>query len=290
MASLLLGASPKHVTTVVFSDVDGTLVHHEDAPPPGKEVIHLPASSSGLCAHISLQTLTLVTSLKTRCRFALVSGMRTSTFLQRRSFLPTSDAYAVESGGRIFHSFSLTGELEEDVSWRQRHSAAPASEDALPPLERAGALWDALRVFHEAGFVCDTRGYSTAFRVRVAETESFRARKLLDCLPASLSWALNLGCIDVHPASSGKRAAAEHLSELYGVSLSSTFFLCDDDNDVELTQACGHAFVVGVNAPRLAAAIASAPHRYTVARSRGSQGTEEMLEALAIRLLSAAAS
>jgi len=214
--------------------------------------------------------------------------MRTETLLQRRSFLPTSDAYAVESGGRIFHAIPLTGELAEDAGWRQRHSAAPPSEDALPPLERAGALWDALRVFHAAGFVCDTRGYSTAFRVRCCP-DSSRARKLLDDLPASLSWALNLCCIDVHPASSGKLAAAEHLSELFGVSLSSTLFLCDDDNDVQLTQACGHAFVVGVNAPRLAAAIASAPHRYTVARSRGSQGTEEMLEA-AIRLLSSAAS
>ena len=44
-------------------------------------------------------------------------------------------------------------------------AAGPADEDGLPADGRRGLLWDACRKFVAAGWVVDTAGYSTGFRV-----------------------------------------------------------------------------------------------------------------------------
>lgn len=44
-------------------------------------------------------------------------------------------------------------------------AAGPADEDGLAPELRKGLLWDECRKFAAAGWVVDTNGYCTAFRV-----------------------------------------------------------------------------------------------------------------------------
>jgi hypothetical protein len=106
---------------IVFSDVDGTLVHYNDIPPPkttslddtngkslstdkNKDLIHLPSSSTGMKGVISVDTLRKCQELRQRgIKLVLISGMRSTTLWKRIPYLPKADAYCCEAGGRIFY-------------------------------------------------------------------------------------------------------------------------------------------------------------------------------------------
>jgi hypothetical protein len=252
---------------------------------------------------ISAKTLSLVDEIrnKNHVKFVLISGMRTSTLLQRLPYLPRADAYCSENGGRIFypieigddnqdkdetkriinsidragsgdddddddgsdvfwvqpakykHQGSGSGDphrnkpfgIREDKVWRNRMTRAiggdsfgsfslneiyEAQDDpmstSMPLNERDGFLWDFARdLIHNHGFVLDTKGYSTCFRVNqkqqkkqssgddgaaVADTSPGRISALLgapkwDDNRDSIDSSVNLSCVDFYPSCSGKR-------------------------------------------------------------------------------------
>jgi hypothetical protein len=126
---------------IVFSDLDGTLIHypnnttaadskttsttttttnttHNDnddddaAPEKTPMIITLPASSTGLTGTLTRETMALCRVIRRgrssrgggggSCKLAFISGMRFNTLLSRIPYLPRADAYACDSGGRIF--------------------------------------------------------------------------------------------------------------------------------------------------------------------------------------------
>lgn len=187
---------------VVFSDLDGTLIHYPDKIPKGNHLLKLPASSTGMRGVISSKTLSLVQQIRAKgTRFVLVSGMRTTTFLSRVKYLPRADAYCTEAGGRIFYAtddisskeaFVVTPErydgaeekdleafgLVEDLGWRSEMEkvtgtfmSADLNDLSSNPSkvvnlnERDGLLWDFARDLVSKGYVLDLKGYSACFRV-----------------------------------------------------------------------------------------------------------------------------
>jgi len=151
---------------IVFSDVDGTLVHYPDEvedDQPGNKIVYLPPSSTGMRGVISSKSLELCQKLRRheRVRLVLVSGMRTSTLIKRLPYLPKADAYCSEAGGRIFYSNSNPNDedvvvtpvpfdgacdedlkpfgLREDETWRLKMSADGAGSD--------GYVSDAMDIF-----------------------------------------------------------------------------------------------------------------------------------------------
>lgn len=227
---------------VIFSDVDGTLVHYHNQEEESKvkDIVHLPPSSTGMQGIISRETLNLVTKLREKkpkqVKFVLVSGMRSTTLLQRIPFLPRADAYCSESGGRIFYpqrdienddygdddgAFTL----QEDMGWRQimQHDDAAgkdgygcnldgvvASKDdvisTVPIEERKGLLWEFAKMLIHRGWNVDYKGYATSFRIKFRADLSSGGSpdELRQILPSELSCSVNLGMSDVYPNSSGK--------------------------------------------------------------------------------------
>jgi hydroxymethylpyrimidine pyrophosphatase-like HAD family hydrolase len=65
---------------VVFSDLDGTLIHYAEEPPAseaGNRILKLPPSSTGMRGIISSKSLSMVQDVRRRnVKFVLVSGMR----------------------------------------------------------------------------------------------------------------------------------------------------------------------------------------------------------------------
>lgn len=163
-ALALSSSSPK----ILFCDIDGSLLHY---PPPqdlaatammmttddgnnaptrndngNNKLLALPPSATGLRGVISSQTLQTCCDLRQHgnMRLVLMSGMRTSTLLNRLPYLPVADAYCSEAGGRIFYpippassdessfltsfqplEYSGAGDLNafslrEDLTWRQQ--------------------------------------------------------------------------------------------------------------------------------------------------------------------------
>jgi hypothetical protein len=133
-------------------------------------------------------------------KLVLVSGMRTTTLLQRLPYLPRADAYCSEAGGRIFYPTSDMNEikivplpykgataeslspfgLEEDLEWRTIMEEAAGSDgfegqdlasmssgtaQMIPASRRRGPLWEFARELEILGLVLDTKGYATSFRV-----------------------------------------------------------------------------------------------------------------------------
>lgn len=240
---------------VVFSDLDGTLIHYPENPDElvkkelSRSILQLPPSSTGMVGVISSQTLRLCRDVRRDgVKFVLVSGMRASTLFKRLSYLPRADAYCCEAGGRIFYPVTdgdqgcfrvqpqqydgaQPGDLEpfyltEDKDWRKAMERLDAagkdgfvgneldsnkdeSRQPIPLSCREGALWSHARALMATGFVIDSKGYSTCFRVN-REYQGDAAD--LDLLvngeigcPVVLSTSTNLGCVDFYPASSGKK-------------------------------------------------------------------------------------
>ncbi|KAL7476775.1 hypothetical protein ACHAW6_002612 [Cyclotella cf. meneghiniana] len=169
-------------------------------------------------------------------------------------------------------------ELVEDMEWRRRISELDAAgpdgfHDASPELsldQRAGTLWEFALRLTKQGYVLDTKGYSTAFRVNrnmqpTELMEGFDAF-LKQCaerqdIPKELGCSTNLGCIDFYPVMSGKKNCCAYLAQRFLAKNSSddesvlssssllknrAFCLCDDDNDIEMALACRAAFLPSV--------------------------------------------
>jgi len=248
-------SSPSSVS-VVFSDLDGTLIHYpariDDLikRDPSRSLVQLPPSSTGMVGVISAKTLQLCQQIRgNQVRLVLVSGMRTSTLVKRLPYLPKADAYCAEAGGRIFYASTNPTEasfrvdprpyqgatqrdlepfyLVEDLEWRRKmesidaagkdgfigaelRTSSDSSETPVSVSKRTGALWAHARELENQGYVLDTKGYSTCFRVNQKQQTSSAAdfdallQGKIDC-PTELATSTNLGCVDFYPASSGKR-------------------------------------------------------------------------------------
>ena len=132
---------------IIFSDLDGTLIHYPSSDNNflNRDVLDLPKSSSGLSGIISAQTLCSIRTIRNgncggiggsnKVKFVLISGMRTSTFLQRLPFLPKADAYATENGGRIFYPLddNTNNNNKKDTFWvKPKRFKGSTKDDLLP--------------------------------------------------------------------------------------------------------------------------------------------------------------
>ncbi len=98
--------------------------------------------------------------------------------------------------------------------------------------------------------------------------------------PPGVGSASNLGLVDFFPAGCGKENAAVALMRRFGVLAEECVLLCDDDNDLGLAAAVRRAYLPGITAPSVQAAIDAAPHRFYVSREEGWRGSEEILRVL----------
>jgi len=267
------------------------------------ELIHLPPSKTGTRGVISTRTLQLCSELRSGgVPFILVSGMRTTTLFQRMPYLPRADAYVSESGGRIFYPCSISNNekdasglvegvaiqpisypnispedaepfaLVEDLDWKQRISKLDAAgsdgfDNDLPTEHRKGKLWEFASSLLQKGYVLDTSGYATSYRINRRHQSAQLAATFDDYLeqcskkdgiPDGLDCSTNLGCVDVYPAMSGKKNCAEHLVQRFlqqneeeqsdeSISLKiHAYCLCDDDNDIEMALACKAAYLPSI--------------------------------------------
>jgi hypothetical protein len=175
---------------ILFSDVDGTLVHyhpatakHDKAAPeqqPRKnKMLKLPPSATGMRGIISSNTLAQTQQLRrSGVKLVLISGMRTSTLLKRLPFLPKADAYCSEAGGRIFYpvtttTTTTTGEKEDSCDIRatrdaflvtpQAYSGAQKEEGDLTPFQIVEDLEWRQRMEQTAGSFGKTSLQEVAF-------------------------------------------------------------------------------------------------------------------------------
>lgn len=294
---------------VLFSDLDGTLVHYpkefneyaeiiaeDDANNTAtikykhtgeeRECVVL-SSLTGGKAYLSKRTIQLVGDLRNLgvC-FVIISGARTSTYLNRGPFLPNADFEFFENGGRKLHRGQL------DPTWTDQFSDQIGRIDdrikilpELPaPQNREGTLWNLYTELLQEGWKLDARDYTTNFRVDVAKTVGKSAehyeRQVRPLLAErGLSTSFNLGKADIYPAASGKANAAKHILQLCGWTPAVAVAMFDDDNDLELGALCNVSFLPGVTHPNVLSALERNPS-WVLTKGRGFLGTEAALETI----------
>lgn len=89
---------PENAIHIVFSDIDGTLVHYPAENinlemEEGNRILQLPPSATGMSGIISSRTFVYCRELRREQKLVLISGMRTATLLKRLPYLPRADAY-----------------------------------------------------------------------------------------------------------------------------------------------------------------------------------------------------
>uniref|UniRef100_A0A7S1XIB5 Trehalose-phosphatase n=1 Tax=Erythrolobus australicus TaxID=1077150 RepID=A0A7S1XIB5_9RHOD len=303
------------VPRVLFSDIDGTLVHYPkhfeeyavvetlDEERKSATLRYLEtgeriecvvlSSLTGGQAFLSRRTLELVRQIRERgVLFVMITGARSSTYMQRRAQLPSADYEFFENGGRLIARGTL------DAEWTRSFSAQIGSDvlsepvpDTFPPPEkRDGELWELFRELKaEQGWHIDTKDYFADFRVdlkkssiadavmggKTCDAEAQLAAKV--AARPGLASSMNLGKADVYPAKSGKRNAAAEILRRENISAAESAAMFDDDNDIELGELCAHAFLPSVTHPSVLAAVERNPH-WQLMSSKGVKGTEEALE------------
>ena len=137
--------------SLIFSDVDGTLVHYPAGDPTHRSessnsLIFLPPSSTGMRGVISSRTLRLAQRLRSegQVRLVLVSGMRGTTLLKRLPYLPRADAYACDAGGRIYYPVDCSATSTDGNAYDGPVIQPVKFDDSLPDkdLEPFGIVED----------------------------------------------------------------------------------------------------------------------------------------------------
>lgn len=294
--------------TVVFSDIDGTLVHYpkdfnsyasviSTDTETGTVIIEykqtreqricvpLPSKTGGT-SYISQKTHHLITKLRSlpNTTFVIITGARASTYTSRRPKLPNADYEFFENGGRKlcnglldhkwsdqFHQF--VGEIP--------HVPQLSPSGMAEPNKRVGKLWDVYRILEEQGWKLDARDYTTNLRVDVKNSEGKTGDDFENVVRdlvkiQGLDSSFNLGKADIYPKGSGKGNAARHVLDLLNVKAEDAVALFDDDNDIDLGILCGASYLPGVTHETVLNAMKGRP--WTVMDRKGFLGTEDALE------------
>lgn len=303
---------PKRVK-IIFSDLDGTLVHFEKHFQP-QGIIQSQNDEEGTAIYQCeegpsrgetrscrlLPTLTMGPGLfsekssdlihklrEAGVVFVYVTGARKSTMLKRLPLLAPADYAVAETGGRMYKLEGGTNNESPvlDDEWTAKISAVcgPIENDMDLPLDkRSGVLWDWCRELTSKGVPCDTINYTCCFRVDCKKqpgSEATLTEALDRGMPPGVSCAQNLGKFDFFPDISGKGNAVEYLLAELGVSKDDAVALFDDENDLPMANACGHACVMRCTHESIAAHLPKNPH-WHVATETGVLATEEILEML----------
>jgi hydroxymethylpyrimidine pyrophosphatase-like HAD family hydrolase len=276
------------VCRIVFSDIDGTIMHdpNENTKDNSKVILVTPPSTSGRQGAISAETIHKVATLRARgLKFVIITGARLSTLLMRLPYLPLADAYVCEGGGRIFYpgsSLPVACPVSEDDEWRslQAAQAGDPGQDAIKPEERIGNLWDLYRALGKEGYKLDANGYTTSFRTHPGSKTMEELIQISRSCPPGICSSFNIGAADFYPVTSGKVEAAKYLMSKWGSDPSQCTFLCDDDNDIQLALAVRKAFLPNITSPSLQQIVDAHPEKFVLATKKHCEATEEMIEAV----------
>lgn len=336
------------VLGAVFSDIDGTLVHykdklehhlgykyqgktdrvfnglpihewkHESSGDAVIETVAVPSATlgGGFC---SVKTIQLVKELRAQgVLFCVLTGARTSTFIERRDSgsIPEADYCVCEGGGRLW---GPSGELDE--AWADQFAAVTGpwrNQLDGPCDQKQGPLWDCYRRLAETdvlgsgtgkvkldgksfatAFMADVRGDTTVSPTLGMATVSDKEEALRRLMEQELTpkyhvaMVVNLGKAHVGPVGLDKSSAVEHIARLAGVRLhgrpvdpslaSSSRYaaaLFDDENDLTFAELCSVGFAPSIAHPSVVPHMEKLGSNFVRAPIEGFLGTEFAVEQL----------
>jgi hydroxymethylpyrimidine pyrophosphatase-like HAD family hydrolase len=267
---------------VIFSDVDGTLAFHENLhkiklqrkntdgtvtvtdtnSECDYDAYHVPTPLYNV--FVGVRTHKLGHALAKGHEFVCVTGARRRSMDGRRQALDFATCFILENGGII-----LDGEYRRDNEWADYLSG------------ELSCLKEIKSFLKSRGWNLDIKGRKASIRVRKKDNthkspEQFESLEKSLELPRELKKTRNLGNLDIIPQSAGKGNAIDYLMQKMRYTLSESYGIGDDTNDVPLLYRTGTRFVLGSGHP---AVIANAQEEgWYVSKGLHFDGINEILE------------
>jgi len=220
---------------IVFSDIDGTLVHGHS---PNFELVGI----EGEERYVSLEAIALIEEVMARnSKFALVTGRRKSGYDKVSQAIPHD--YAI-----IEHGCVVLDENKIDEEW------AEFLKPVIGPIGiKTGMLWDYEKQLLKEGFKTDSEGRLATVRVYIdrpdnlsEEEQTMLKEKIAGEVGSiGITTTLNEGMLDMLPVHGGKANAANYTIAKQGHTLEDVVALVNDVNDLDILQLARHAACPG---------------------------------------------
>ncbi len=213
---------------IVFSDVDGTLVHSSDA---GSGLVKVLQENR----FIGNGTIGAIADLKADgVGFVLATGRRMSSYLRVRDVIPHD--YAL-----IEHGCVMLEEGKIDSVW------AGVLQPVIGKIgDKKGVIWEYEQKLIGKGLKTDSEGRLATVRVyldaiTLEQRSALKSRIKSEAKSFGIAITMNDGMLDLLPEKGGKTNAIKHLSKSKGFSLEDVIVLCNDANDLGMLSIASYA-------------------------------------------------
>jgi len=218
---------------VIFSDIDGTLVH---ASNKCDNLISL-----GENQLISQDAIDLIKKIKKNNKFILISGRRLSGFKKIEHLIPF-DMAILEHGGVILNKKSF------NKAWIKYLS------DTIGDYKnKEGKIWDYERKLKKEGFTTNSKKCMASFRVYIGKEDNLTERKKRfieeklekEGQEYGIKSIRNENSIEIIPIKSGKDNAIKFIEKIMKINNKNFFALGNELNDLPMIN-----YVCNVGCPR----------------------------------------
>lgn len=225
---------------IVFTDVDGVLVHDESIDHhsertifDGRELLYYPRD-----------LFSLMSDIREKTKLALVTGRPLKRLKPLLPIIP-HDIVLVENGNVVLND---KGEIDRD--WHEKFQPVTGKFDESGIRDESAPLWELEKILRDTGFHTENEGEVAAFRVRQRNNPHMKI-----CIPDELSRSLqakgikmihNEDSVSFQPANGGKEKGMEYICQRESVSLAETIGIGDDENDIRMLEKVGYPMAITV--------------------------------------------
>lgn len=225
---------------IVFTDVDGVLVHDESIDRhsegtifDGRELLYYPRD-----------LFSLMSDIREKTKLALVTGRPLKRLKPLLPIIP-HDIVLVENGNVVLND---KGEIDRD--WHEKFQPVTGKFDESGIRDESAPLWELEKILRGIGFHTENEGEVAAFRIRQRNNPHMKI-----CIPDELSQSLqakgikmihNEDSISFQPANGGKEKGVEYICQREGVPPAETIGIGDDENDIRMLEKVGYPMAITV--------------------------------------------
>ncbi len=217
---------------IIFSDIDGTLMHRYSNEKHG---IKMPTEYNYIGRHVADRIEGIIGLGNT---FILATARRKASYDNLSHLIPHKGVI-LEAGGLILED----GIADKEWLRQLYNSIGPIGE-------RMGQMWDYEKHLIKKGITIEPGERYASIRInlgKMSKEEAYALKKEIDQeaggleLKTVISWPM----LDIIPKASGKENAAKFLTKKYGFNVKDTIGIGNDISDIEMLKYAAMPFCPG---------------------------------------------
>lgn len=212
---------------ILFSDIDGTLIH--------KEKSDIRIADEG--KFVSKKTIKLIAKIMQFVPVVLISGRRLLNFKKITHRIPYTF-------GVIEHGCIIVKEGKIDFGYLEKMRPCIGYPEKG---QKEGQIWDYEKRLNQMGYKTDSEGRLASFRIdskqsNLTEEQIQKIEKMQH--PAGIKTVRNESFLDFIPSAGGKDNAIQFLMDTIGLGWGDVACMGDDLNDLDMLSRAGYPFTL----------------------------------------------